>query len=188
MLKNLKKYLESEKKDRTIFDIVIYGSAVKGKQDARDIDVLIIFLEGSLKERLNKLQEIKSRLKSKIKDKNLDIKQILLNELFSSYFLARTGILLEGISVFKNKKFCETLGFKSYTLFWYNLKNLKHSQKVKFNYILAGRGTKGIIKELKGERLVNGAVKISIENSAVFEKILKDNNIHYSKKNILEES
>ncbi len=38
MLKNLKRFLESEKKDKTIFDIVIYGSAVKGKENARDID------------------------------------------------------------------------------------------------------------------------------------------------------
>ena len=183
MLKDLKKLLESEKKDNTIFDIVIYGSAVKGKETARDIDILVIFLEGSLKERLNKLQKIKSRLKQK----NLDLKQILLKELFSLSFLARTGIFLEGISVFKNKKFCETLGFKSFTLFWYNLEGLSHSQKVKFNYLLAGRNTKGIIQELNGQRLVSGAVKIPMENSASFEEILKTNNINYSKKNVLEE-
>lgn len=187
MLKNLKKYLESEKKDKTIFDIIIYGSYVKGKEDSRDIDILVIFLEGSLKERLVKIQKIKSKLKNKIKNKKIDIKEILLKELFSPHFLARTGILIEGISIFKNKKFSETLGFKSYTLFWYNLKNLNHTQKVKFNYILAGRNKKGMIEKLKGERLVNGAIKIPIDNSIIFEEILKTNNIHFFKKNILEE-
>ena len=59
--------------------------------------------------------------------------------------------------------------------------------KVKFNYILAGRNTRGIIKELDGERLVNGAVKIPIKNSIIFEKILKSNNVNYHKKNIMEE-
>ena len=92
MLKKLKKHLESEK-DKAIFDIVVYGSAVKGKEDARDIDILVIFLEGSLKERLDKLQEIKSRLKDVKIETPLDIKQILLKDLFSSSFLARTGIL-----------------------------------------------------------------------------------------------
>ena len=31
MLKKLKKYLKEYSKDKTIFDIVLYGSAVKGK-------------------------------------------------------------------------------------------------------------------------------------------------------------
>jgi len=187
MLKNLKKYLKSEKKDKTIFDVIIYGSAVKGKEEAGDIDIAVIFLEGSLRKRIDKIQNTKLRLKKLIKDKILDIKQMLLKDLFSTSFLARTGILLEGISVFKDKKFCETLGFQSFTLFWYNLKGLTHTQKVKFNYILAGRDTKGVIEELKGERIANGAVKIPIENSIIFEEILKTNNISCSKKNIIEE-
>ena len=186
MLKNLKKHLKSEK-DKTIFDIVIYGSAVKGKEDARDIDILVIFFEGTLKERLDKLQEIKSRLKDVGTETAIDIKQILLKELFSSSFLARTGILLEGVSIFTNKKFCETLGFRSFTLFWYSLKELTHTEKVKFNYILAGRNTKGMINEVNGQKLVNGAIKVPIENSAIMERILKTNNIQYYKKNLLEE-
>lgn len=187
MLKELKKYLKSENKDKTIFDIIIFGSLVKGKRQVRDIDILIIFLNGSLSERLNKIQKIKAKLKKTIKDKNIDIKQILLQELFSSSFFARTGIFLEGISIFKDAKFSETLGFRSFALFWYNLKDLTHTQKVKFNYILAGRKTKGIIEELNGQRLVNGAIKIPMENSIIFEEFLKNNNINYLKKNILEE-
>ncbi len=187
MLKNLKKHLESER-DKKIFDIVIYGSAVKGKEDARDIDILVIFLEGTLKERLDKLQEIKSRLKGVEAETALDMKQILLKELFSSAFLARTGILLEGISVFTNKRFCETMGFKPFTLFWYSLKGLTHLEKVKFNYIFAGRNTKGVIEEVNGQRIVNGAIKVPIENSAIIESILKTNKVQYNKKNILEEA
>lgn len=186
MLKLLKKHLESEKKNKEIFDITVYGSLAKGKEPARDIDILVIFLEGSLKERLDKMQEIKLNLKKFI-DIEIDITQILLKELFMPSFFAKTGILLEGISIFHNKNFCETLGFKAFALFWYNLDGLSHAQKVKFNYLLAGRTTKGIIKELSGERLVNGAVKIPISNSLPFEEILKSNNIKYHKKNILEE-
>ena len=188
MLKILKKCLESEKKDKAIFDIILYGSAVKGKRIARDIDIMVIFLEGSLRERLAKIQNIKNKLKIVLKDKELDIKQTLLKDLFSPEFLARTGILLEGISIYKNKKFCETLGFKAFALFWYDLKGLTHTQKVKFNYILAGRRTsKGVVKVLKGERLAKGVVKIPIEHSIEFEEILKANHVNYKKKNILEE-
>lgn|SRR3989338_1225207 len=190
MLKKLKEYLKSEKKDKAVFDIIIYGSAVKGKEKARDVDILVIFLDGSLRERLDKLQKIKSDIKNLVndlKDLTLDIKQIQLKELFSSEFFARTGIFLEGVSVFKDNRFSELFGFRPFTLFWYSLKNLTHSQKVKFNYILSGRGAKGVIEELGGDRFVNGAVKIPIEHSLIFEEILKANNVHYFKKNILEE-
>jgi predicted nucleotidyltransferase len=186
MLKTLKECLESEKKDKTIFDMIVYGSLVKGKESARDIDILVIFLEGSLRERLDRMQIIKEKIKNKI-SREIDIKQILIKDLFSPEFFARTGILLEGFSVFRNKRFCETIGFKANTLFWYDLKNLNHTQKVKFNYILAGRNAEGIIKKLKGERLAQGAVKIPIENSIEFEELLKSNKINYTKKNILEE-
>src|SRR3989344_1927544 len=177
MLKQLRKSLESEKNDNSIFDIVVYGSAVKGKAAANDVDLAVIFLEGTLRERLDKVQSIKKKLKS---FDRVDIKQLLLKDLFSTEFLARTGILLEGISLFKNKKFSELIGFESYTLFWYDLKGLSHTEKVKFNYLLAGRGTmKGMIEELKGERLANGAVKIIIENSLEFEEVLKKNSVSY---------
>ena len=184
ILKNLNKLLEYEK-ESNIFDIVVYGSSLKGKTDPEDIDIIVIFLEGSLNERLNKLQEIKQKIK-KI-EKKIDFKQMLLKDFFSTVFLARAGILLEGYSLFKKRKFCETLSFRSFTLFWYKLDKLTHSQKVKFNYILAGRNKKGIIKELEGIRLTNGVIKIPIESSYIFEDILKENNISFDKKNILEE-
>jgi predicted nucleotidyltransferase len=177
--------LESEKEER-IFDIIIYGSLAKGKEEARDVDILAIFLEGTLRERLDRIQEIKQKIK-KITDKEIDIKQIMLRELFSAEFLARTAILTEGISAFNNKKFCETLGLKSYTLFWYDLKGLSHTQKVKFNYILSGRNTlQGIIKEFSGERIASGAIKIPTQHTLEFEEILKNNKVNYKKKEILE--
>ena len=84
--KNLKKLLESNKKDNSIMDIVLYGSFAKGKYNPEDIDILIIFTKGSLRERLEKIQLIKNKLKVKI-EKKLDIKQILLKELFKIDYL-----------------------------------------------------------------------------------------------------
>ena len=186
MLKNLRRHLESEIGKDSIFDIILYGSSVKGKPSPGDIDVLIIYLKGSLRERLDKTQNIKISLR-KFFQQNIDIKQILLNELFSPNFFARTGVLLEGISVRSGKHFSENLGFRPYTLFSWTLSGLTHSEKIRFNYILAGRGMQGILKELGGVRLASGAVKIPISNSAVFEEILKTNKVPYSKKNMLEE-
>jgi len=185
ILEKLRKCLKDEIKGN-IFDILIFGSLSKGKFSPRDIDIAVIFLQGTLRERLNLIQEIKNKLKPKF-NLNIDLKQVLLRDLFSPEFLARTGIMLEGYSTFHSKKFCQTLGFNSYTLFWYNLKILTHTQKVKFDYILAGRNQKGIIELLNGKRLVSGVVKIPIEHSFEFEEVLKNNKIAYNKKKILEE-
>lgn len=186
ILNKLKRFLISEKKNKNIHDIIIYGSLARGKDTARYIDILVIFLEGSLKERLDYIQSTKNRLKKGV-DSTIDIKQILVQELFSEAFFARAGVLSEGISVFKNKPFSETLGFKSGVLFWYSLDSLSHAEKVRFNYILAGRNSSGIIKEFNGERISSGAVKIPINKSEDFESILKSNKVSYKKKNILEE-
>jgi predicted nucleotidyltransferase len=177
--------LESEKKDDSIFDIIIYGSLAKGAASPRDIDILVIFLEGNLRERLEKIQRIKSKLGTfRV---SIDIKQILLKDLFSSDFFARTGILLEGVSVFKDALFSETLGFMPYSIFSYALQGFTHTQKVKFNYILSGRlANKGILKEFGGERINSGVIKIPIKNSNEFEEILKENKVDYKRKDILE--
>lgn len=186
MLKKLKKCLEYERKDKSIFDIIIYGSFVKGKSKPNDVDVLVIFLGDKLADRLDKLQRIKQRATNL--NLNFDFKQILITELFSSDFFARSGVLLEGVSVFRKNKISELLGFKSYTFFWYTLEGLSHSKKVMFNYVLAGRGSmKGMIKELSAKRLVNGAVRIPIEHSLEFEELLKKHTVKFNKKNILEE-
>lgn len=187
MLKNLKELLESESKNEKLFDIVIYGSILKGKDKANDVDIIAIFKEGTLRERLDCIQGIKARL-GKATTQKIDIKQMLLTDFFSKEFMARTGIIIEGYSVFNKKDFSKTLGFKSYTLFWYVLKDLTHTEKVKFNYIMAGRYSEGIAKELGAERISKGVIKLPISNSLQFESILKKNNIRYSKKNIMEEA
>ena len=186
-LSTLRKKLASEKKDARIFDIVLYGSTMKGASSPHDLDILVIFKEGTLRERLDTTQGIKQRLKQ---EQILDVKQILLPDLFSPAFFAKTGILLEGESIFENRPFSERAGFSAWTLFIYDLSKLTFSRKVQFTYLLSGRksiGTKGILAEFNGVRVVPGAVKIPLASSATFEEILKRQGIVYTKKNILEQ-
>ena len=181
MLKELKKYLKPEKQDKTILDIVVYGSAVKGKTVPRDFDIIVIFREGTLKERLTKIQSIKKNIKLE----KIDIKGILWEELFQEEFFARSGIFLEGISLFDEKPFSHKVGFEGFTLFVYDLRDKSHTEKVKFNYVLSGRKGAGIVKMLEGKHLAPGIIQIPIKNSLEFEEILKMHNISYSKKNVL---
>lgn len=187
MLKNYLKYLKSECKkfarQHRIFDIVLYGSIVKGKEETRDIDLLLIFNEKKLKERVEIRQKLKRILQKKLK--KLDIKTINLLELFEKDFLARQGILIEGYSLLYDEDFSKRLGFEGYVLFSYNLKNLNHNEKTKFTYALIGRKEQGIIKKLSVEPLGKGAVIVPIKNSLVFEDFLQNWKIEYKKKNIL---
>jgi predicted nucleotidyltransferase len=185
--KDYLKFLESESKNfknKDIFDIVLYGSLIKGKIEARDIDILLIFHEKSLKERAEIAREFKEKISEKIN--SLDIKTINLLELFESDFLARQSILAEGYSLISNIPLSEKIGFLSYALFTYNLKNLNHNEKTKFIYSLIGRNkSPGILKKLNANPLGKGVILLPINNSSIFEDFLKKWKINYVKKNIL---
>lgn len=182
MLKQLQKELSAEKKDKTIFDLLVYGSTVKGKTKPNDLDLMVIFRAGSLKERLRKIQLIKRKVTS---FKSIDIKGILWEELFQEDFFARSGVLLEGISLFDARPFAEKMGFSAYSLFTYSLKDKSHTAKVKFNYLLRGRNGPGILEKFGGKHLSPGTVQIPLVKSLEFEEILQENNFQYKKQNIL---
>jgi predicted nucleotidyltransferase len=184
MLEQLRDTLRKYRKSKNLFDIVIYGSAAKGKTHPEDLDIIAIFLAGSLRERLNLIQEMKASLETTVK---IDFKQMLLSDFFAPEFSARAGILSEGISLFHDCPFASLLGLRASALFWYDLTNKTHTEKVGLNYLLSGRGKNpGILKELGGERLVAGALKIPISRSIEFEEILKARKVSYKKSIALE--
>lgn len=187
MLKDYLKYLISEckkfAKERDVFDIVLFGSAAKGKTNARDVDIVILFNKKSLKERTESAQELKEILKKNIS--NLDIKTANLEELFETDFLARQSILTEGFSLLHNTPFSKVLGFEGYALFSYNLKNLNHNEKTKFTYAMTGRNSEGMKKALEAKSIGKGAIMTPIKNSLRFEEFLNEWKIAYNKKTML---
>ena len=184
MLEELKKCVKSRLNNK-IFDIVAYGSLVKGKYEPEDNDMAVIFKEGLLNERLEIIQQIKRRIKT---DKKLDIKGFLLADLFKPEFFGRSGIFFEGISLIDGKPFSNKIGFNGVVIFFYNLRNKSHTEKVKFNYLLSGRNnTEGLIRLFEGKQLAPGVFQLPIKNSIKFEEILKKNNVVFEKKNILVE-
>lgn len=185
MLKKLKKCLESEKNEESIFDIVVYGSFVKS-DEYRDVDIAFIFKHGSLRERLEKMQEAKAKLARL--NLNIDAKAYLLEDLFSKSNFARQGIFIEGISIFDEENFSEKIGFRPFAIFSYSMSGKTHAEKVKFNYLLAGRNSKGILELFNGERISRGTIKLPVKHEAEMEKIFSDNNIPYKKKRVLEEN
>ncbi len=187
----LKKYQKSlglicnkfKRKHKDIIDIVLYGSLVKGKIKSRDIDIMVIFLNTELKTRLEIIQELKRQLRVSLE--NVDVKSMNFSDFFDPTFLARQGILIEGISLIDKKSLAEKLGFKSYAIFTYNLANLSHTEKIKFNYALNGRKGTGVLQNLKGMSLGKGVVQVPITTSLTFEEFLEKWNIQYKIKHAL---
>ena len=146
LLKNIKFLYEinefyNKNKDK-IIDIILFGSVLKGKENPRDIDLLILFKE---KKNLDLSYELKKRLKNF----NLDINSKSYNELFDNTFKAREAILSEGFSLIQNKFISSGLGFSNFVLFRYELKKLSKSYRMRFYYSLYGRGKeRGMIKKL----------------------------------------
>jgi len=183
MEKNLLEYLKSESKkfrDNQLFDIVLYGSSVKSKEEPRDIDILMVFKEKSLNERLEIAHSFKQKIKKKIK--NPDVKTINLIELFDSNFSARQGIFTEGYSLIDNLPFSLKIGFRGFALFTYSLKNLSHNEKTRFTYSLIGRNDEGMIKKTNALPLGKGALIVPIEKSIMFEDFLNQWKVNYKMK------
>jgi len=179
---NLLKSESKKLKSKELFDIILYGSSVKGKREINDIDIIFIFHNLPLEKRL----EIIQKFKLKLNIRNLDIKSINLKELFDKTFLARQGIILEGISLLDGKPFSKKLGFESFSLFEYNTKSLSNTEKVKLTFALNGRRKeKGLIDKLNAKKLGNGKIIIPITNSNLFSEFLEKLNIKFTLKNIL---
>ncbi len=181
MLDELRRCLKARTRDKTIFDIVVYGSLVKGKRRPADIDIAVIFRTGRLRERLAKVQDIKKV----IKEERIDVKGILLEELFQETFFARSGIFLEGISIFDGRPFAQRIDFAGSSLFSYTMRDKTHSEKVKFNYVLSGRKGAGIVELLEGKHLAPGTIQVPMRQADEFEEVLRKHNITFNRKNIL---
>src|SRR3989344_4469358 len=93
-----KKFFEKEK----LFDIILYGSAVKGKDEPRDVDIVLIFFDKEFKERLDIAQNFKKDLPKELK---FDIQNLNVADFFNASYFNRRGILIEGYSLVSGRKF-----------------------------------------------------------------------------------
>lgn len=191
MLKNLlksQKLISKIKKFKTkdIFDILVYGSIVRGKEKINDIDIAIVLNE---KESVNEKLELAEKLKSQLDflDINVDVKAIDLSDLEDSSFIARQAILAEGYSLIDEKFLNEKFGFKAFVIFNYSLKGLTYSEKKMFYYALKGRRNQKGLLELKGaEMLGDCIIKVLLVDSEEFNELFKRKNIKCKIEKIIE--
>ncbi|BBL45473.1 nucleotidyltransferase [Nanobdella aerobiophila] len=174
--KELKEYLNNK-----IFDIIIFGSITRGKENPSDIDILIIFKEFDKKiyEELVKRYHVTS------------VKLDNLYSLGPIFF----EILSDGYSVKLNKRLYNIFEYKSKKELTIEIKANNSKRKI-FYYYLNGRkdrNKKGILEEFNGSIISYKPliIRIPLENSDKFIRYLIDFckryqiNLHIDEKSVL---
>jgi len=175
---SLIKNFKNENKE--VFDVAIYGSAVKGKTNFNDLDIAILLNNKvPTSKKLSLSQELKNNLKKQIKYE-LDVKSIDLYDFMDQNFIARQGIIASGYLILNQKNISDLFGFKPYSIFKYALNGLNNSQKTIFRYAMGGRRKeKGLLNLKGGEQLGKGSVRIPSIYEEEFKEFFDKFNINY---------
>lgn len=183
MWKNLNEFSKLKKEynknwKKQIVDILVFGSLVKGKTQPNDIDICLIFKDQINLEIIKEVQEILGD-KYHISSLNTD------NFFTKPHSLART-LLLEGQSILSKKKLSDNFGLFSNLLYSYDISKETPSKKVRFVYLLRGRGKEeGIVNKFKGSFISNNAFIIPIEKDNEMQEILNQWQIRYQRKKFM---
>jgi len=161
----LKKYL----KDMDVLDIIVFGSAVKGKALPKDIDIAVVSSE-----------------KKSIALSGFHVSVLKPEDFFVRPPSIINTLLREGYSLRSKRFFSEILRFSSKVMFKYKLVGLNPSVKVKVVNFLRGKGEeKGFVEENKGEWLVNQVFFVPVDRAHVLEKFFLNFNVKFKKYYIL---
>lgn len=158
-----------------IVDIILFGSAVRGKLEPGDIDLAII-----LKTKADKTL-IENEFGKEFHLSFLDIESLF------GYEKTLWGTLFqEGISLIQKTKMNKILGMRPFFIYWYNLSKLKYSDKIRFFYALKGRGkAQGILKDAGGESIGKGVLLIPAENDEQIYSFFNTWRLPFHRKRIL---
>ncbi|ASJ08054.1 nucleotidyltransferase [Thermococcus siculi] len=168
----VKDFLKSHEE---VFDVVLYGSTVLGKEKPNDIDLMIL-TRGKLPPlKLRELiLQLKGTLSTAIPREKLDVRAMSLEELFDPNNLASLGVLVEGYSLRHNKNLAELMNGKAYAIFRFTLGGLPRKDRVRFQYALKGRDMRsGLLKELNGEQWGAWVVAVPIQHTYRFREFLE---------------
>ena len=148
-------------KYKTIEDIIIFGSIVKGSSESRDLDVALLL------KNQESIKEIKESLRFIEKSIDIEIVDSIYNPLW-------TVLIREGFSVKKNKFLFEIYKLQPVVLYKYSLKKLNPVKKVQFT-----RGIKKVLKDTKAKILSRSIVLVPINKKMEFDEFLGTWNLTY---------
>lgn len=179
VLNKIKTWIRKNK----VLDVYVFGSFTRGKLKPRDIDLCILIKDSDEKNTLN----LVSSLSRYTENMNLKTHVSLLTE--KEFIMGSTltkTLMEEGISLIKGKHLSNILGYNSRSMFMYSLKTFSKCQRVKFHYALNGRyGRIGVLKEVNGEMIANGAIVVPINNEEIFKDFLDIWKVNYKIERVL---
>lgn len=156
-----------ERNKEEVLDIILFGSAIKGKEKPVDIDILVIY---KAQVDLDLSHELKKKLSSA---GEIEITSKTYAQLFEPSFLAREVFLSEGYSLINKKFLHEGLGYSSFALYKYDLKGLDKTRRMQFYYSLYGRTSKGMLEELKSFKFSENLILTPITESERMKEYLQ---------------
>lgn len=160
--KNLKPLIKGN-----ILDFIVFGSLVKGKHKPKDLDIVIL-VRNEEEMDLNELSQIRKKIKKTTKKVDTEVMDPL------GFYLTGFGfrVFMEGYSILKGEFIYEGLDINPYNIYSYSLKKLGKSKKTTFN-----RSLKKILKEIGGEKIGRGVIKVPRKDSGKVEDIFKRWNV-----------
>jgi len=151
-----------------VLDIAQFGSSVLEESSPNDIDIAVIFDKTPIKMQLEERQKIKKQIQE-LTELPVHIESFDVSSLFNESNFAREGILFYGKSLLNGKNLSEKFGIIPKLRISYILNNLKKKDKVRFNYLLNGRGGNyGLLKKYGGKIIYPGVLETSPENENLF--------------------
>lgn len=169
-----------------IFDIVQFGSSVEEGKVPNDIDIAVIFYKIPIKDQLNQAQEIKKQL-GNYSEIPIHITSFDLYNFFDNSNFAKESILFLGKSLIYKDNFSKRFGFNPKLQIYYSLNKLQKKDKIRFNYMLNGKNKKyGLLRKFQGEILKPGLIEINPEFRHIFIDSIKEFNIPYKIRKILD--
>lgn len=164
--KIIKEFLQ---KNQRALDVVLYGSAAKGKGEPRDVDLLVVYCGGADDKAAHELEKRLNACGVKA-----DVEARSWNELFKTSFLPREAVLAEGVSLKNNKPLSKAFGFESFTLFKYSLKGFTPARRVQFHYALNGRRKAGgMLASVGGKKFTPVTCLVPTTKSEGFAEFLR---------------
>ena len=160
-------------------DMIIFGSALKGKSRPSDIDIAII-----IDEKKNNIEKISQELSQLRID--LHITKINPCNLLMETRLWST-LIHEGFSVKKQRFLSEMFNLRPMLLFQYELKDLDKIKKQAFCHALYGTGGReSFLDTVKGEKIGRNSVLVPVSRAEEMRSFLETWDLIYKLRRIYE--
>jgi len=170
LIKPLTKWLKRDE----IEDIIVFGSAIKGKRDVNDIDVAVVFREFS-----EKLWRDINKTDGKYHFSKTMFSKLLEEPLF-------WGTLIhEGYSLKHKEMISNVIGMRPFFLFEYQLDNLSRTKRQILSHSLYGSGGReSFLKSVNGEKLGSRRVVVPSDKSEEMRSFFDTWNLVYTVRRI----